>query len=325
MIVSRGSMFGLVGAMVFFGGCAGGRYYRMGSEAERQGKVHLAYENYCKAAAEHPESGTVVAAIKRVAPTAATYWESEALIAWSRGRHADSWRMAMRCLKIRPDHQGALHFVRKLESEHPDEIKPAKREWLAQGGRSLETAKAVTMEGIAGGAGEVPDTASTASEGSEALALADDPQSREGASGDSDQAKRPVTRPQSKSGSTNGADHGPSAPAIAQTATPKKTGSDREQAEDGAFLAIHTLSKDNKKYEREVLAIDGIRIRLRDTDGDPDTDLDLYDGKRRTQKIRDLKMGRSKMFRGHSGRWYRLTVLSIHHKSETVRIGIGPA
>lgn len=344
MIASRWSMLGLVGAMVLLGGCAGGKHYRLAREAEGQGNVHLAYENYCKAAAEHPNSTAVVAAIKRVAPTAATYWESEALIAWSQSRHADAWRMAMRCLKIRPDHRGALQFVRKMESEHAGEIEPARREWLAQGGRSLAKAKTVTMEAISGGVIDERDTAATSPEESESLALATEEgpaKIAEAASGDSEQvatsqpaakarttaqAKQHAPPPQSTAVATNGEKNESSPRVVIKAATPKKPGSDtREQDGDGAFLAIRTLSKRNKKFERQVLAIDGITIRLRDTDSEPDADLDLYDGDRRTQKIRDLKMGRSKMFRGHTGRWYRLTVLSIHHKSRTVRIGIGPA
>ena len=348
MIASRWSMFGLVGVMVLLGGCAGGKYYRLGNEAEREGNVHLAYENYYKAAAEQPNNATVVAAIKRVAPTAATYWESEALIAWSQSRHADAWRMGMQCLKICPDHRGVLQFVRKMESEHAEEVEPARREWLAQGGRSLAKAKTVTMEAIFGGVIDELGTATTQPEEPEALALAteekSEPEPAKGEEGTSDeseqvatsqpaakarataQAKKLAAPPQSTAVSTNGENQESSSPVVAKAATPKKPGSEtREQGEDGAFLAIRTLSKRNKKFERQVLAIDGITIRLKDTDSDPDTDLDLYDGDRRTQKIRDLKMGRSKMFRGHTGRWYRLTVLSIHHKSETVRIGIGPA
>lgn len=352
MNASRWSMRGLVGVMVFFGGCAGGEYYRLGNEAEREGNVQLAYENYCKAAAERPNNSAVVAAIKRVAPTAATYWESEALIAWSQSRHADAWRMAMRCLKIRPDHRGALQFVRKMESEHAEEIASARQEWLAQGGQSLAKAKTVTMEAICGGVIDKLGTATTQPDEPEALALATEEETEaakiaEDASGESKpvttsqpvagrttaetrtmaQAKQLAAPSQPTAVSTNGVGkEEPSHQVVTKAATPKKPSSaNREQGENGAFLAIRTLSKRNKKFERQVLAIDGITIRLRDTDSDPDVDLDLYDGDRRTQKIRDLKMGRSKMFRGHTGRWFRLTVLSIHHKTETVRIGIGPA
>ncbi len=335
MIASRWTTFGLVGAVVLLGGCGRGENYRLGTVAERQGKVHLAYESYCKAAAEHPNSSAVVAAIRRLAPTAATYWESEALIAWSQGRNADAWRMAMRCLKIRPDHRGALQFVRKMESEHAEEVEPARREWLTQGERALAKAKTVTMEAICGGVIDELDTATTQPEESEALVLATEAQPLNVAEDSSDESDQAATsRPAAKRGaapqqptavSTNGTSH-ESPKVAAKSAKPKKPGSATgEQDEDGAFLAIRTLSKRNKQYQRQVLAIEGITIRLRDTDSEPDVDLDLYDGDLRTQKIRDLKTGRSRMFLGHSGRWYRLTVLSIHHKTATVRIGIGPA
>jgi tetratricopeptide (TPR) repeat protein len=93
----------------------------------------------------------------------------------------------------------------------------------------------------------------------------------------------------------------------------------------GEFLVVRTLSKKDRRYPKQAKIIDGITVRLRDTDGDLDADLNLYDGDRRIKKIRELPIGRSQTFRGHSGKRYRLTILSIHHKSHTVRIGIKPA
>lgn len=91
------------------------------------------------------------------------------------------------------------------------------------------------------------------------------------------------------------------------------------------FLVVLTLSRKDHRYPKQARLIDGITVKLKDTDDDLDADLNLYDGKKRIKKIRELPIGRSKTFRIRSGRRYRLTILSIHHKTHTVRIGIKPA
>ncbi len=93
----------------------------------------------------------------------------------------------------------------------------------------------------------------------------------------------------------------------------------------GTLFVQRTLSKKNRRYARRALLVDGIVAKLKDTDDDLDADIDLYDGDKRITKIRSLEIGQSKTFRGHSGKRYDLTILSIHHKSHTVRIGVKPA
>jgi hypothetical protein len=68
--------------------------------------------------------------------------------------------------------------------------------------------------------------------------------------------------------------------------------------------------------------VDGIRIVLEDTDSDDQVDLDLFNGKKRIQKVRGLKQGRSQSFQGKSGDLYRLTLLSVQHKKRTVKFAV---
>ena len=95
-----------------------------------------------------------------------------------------------------------------------------------------------------------------------------------------------------------------------------------EPIEPPGFTSIHTLSLNDRRYSRMALSVDGIGVRVKDTESSGVADLDLFDGKKRIQKIRDLEVGRSQTFRGKSGALYRVTLLGVHHKSRTVRLGV---
>jgi hypothetical protein len=96
-------------------------------------------------------------------------------------------------------------------------------------------------------------------------------------------------------------------------------------ASRGEFMIITTLSRRDRLYARSARLVDGVEVRLKDTEADLEANFDLYCGKKRIKKIRDLTIGRSQIFEGVSGRLFRLTLLGIHHKSRTVRIGVKPA
>lgn len=91
------------------------------------------------------------------------------------------------------------------------------------------------------------------------------------------------------------------------------------------FLVLYTISRKDKRFPKSVEAIDGIAVRLHDTDDKPDrADLDLYQGKRRIAKFRELGEGQDDQFIGASGRRFKLTVVDVNHRTQTVRFGIGP-
>jgi hypothetical protein len=91
------------------------------------------------------------------------------------------------------------------------------------------------------------------------------------------------------------------------------------------YLIIQSLSLKDRTYPKIAVTVEGVQLRLRDTDSDLEADFDLYAGRTRIKKIRGLKIGRSQLFSGANGVPYRLTLLGIHHKSRTVRVGIKPA
>lgn len=332
----------LLAWVLLAGGCASGKSYRLGREAESLGRAHIAYDYYCKAARRKPDNAAIAEAIKRVAPTAATYWYSQARIAWSEERYEDAWRQAMRALEIRPDHADALAFVRRIETQRPDIVATARRDWLRRGSRPYGTlrrdgAPAHEKTERAASVGKAPEGADAPKK----VALADKTtESKE----NSKAVKTPgrprlplseavaratapdhksVVSPQASRATAVGEKPRPASPpppVVKPTKPPRHAVPDTPKG----YLYVCTLSKRDKRYDRRTKPIDGIVIRLRDTDGDPDVDLDLYEGERRVQKIRDLRPGRSKIFRGRSGRWYRLTVLKIFHHSRSVRLGIKP-
>lgn len=316
-------------ALACLAGCAGGKNYRLGREAERRGDVHQAYDYYCKAAKESPGDSAIATSVERLAPTAATYWHSQARIAWSEKRYADAWQMTIRCLEIRPDHSGAIEFIDKLEGEHPSAVASARQDWLRRGSQSLTVAKRDGVQVASGRPGMTNprpqlkakpkiNTSKSASKSRNNKAKAAKPQKtlKKERIAKADKPRSPTLSrgpaPQRRE----------ERPKSVQAESVK--GSERPPG-DGEYLVIRTLSKRDKRFKRRAKAVDGIAIKLKDTEEEQDVDLDLYQGDRRVQKIRNLKMGRSKIFRGRSGKWYRLTVLKVHHKSHTVRIGIKSA
>ncbi|MFQ5502472.1 MAG: hypothetical protein ACE5EQ_09260 [Phycisphaerae bacterium] len=122
-------------------GCVDNHAYRLGREAERRGYAHTAYEYYYRAATQQPGNPEIAGAIKRVAPTAATYWDAKSRSAAAEGRYGDAWCFTMRCLDILPSYPSALRLNLKLMTEHKKEIGPARYNWIRYGRRSLARAK----------------------------------------------------------------------------------------------------------------------------------------------------------------------------------------
>jgi hypothetical protein len=131
----------LVYILVLTAGCSKGRAYRLGRDAEKHGEAHVAYAYYCQAAVRRPDDGTISASIRRLNPAAATFWRQHAREAASQRRYADAWRMAMRCLRIRPDDADAAALVRELESKHSMAVAWARQAYERGGPRTLAVAQ----------------------------------------------------------------------------------------------------------------------------------------------------------------------------------------
>lgn len=82
------------------------------------------------------------------------------------------------------------------------------------------------------------------------------------------------------------------------------------------------LSREDKRYQKQVTVMDGILVRLRDTDGDPvDADFEITAGSFRV-KPDDVPAGGKIAIRGASGRKYIMTITWIDDDQETVHFSI---
>ncbi len=294
-------------------GCADGKYYQLGKTAEQKGDSAAAYDYYCRAGAKQ-RSGAVAGGLARTRADAAAQSERAGLAAMDQGRYDNAWRWFMRTLEIQPDHPTAAQLVRKLENEHSSEVAAARQEWLMHGALALGP----SMREEIAAAESSPLPAPQKQPYSEVISsLASVPPAR---------IPAPPPRIEAKESAT----HKKEAPKVPESAANPPMESLPRQSDSrpispagpGDYLAVHTLSLKDRRYPRMVIAVDGIGVKLKDTDSDGEVDMDLFDGTKRVQKVRDLELGRSQTFRGKSGELYRLTLIGVHHKSETVKIGV---
>ncbi len=284
------------------GGCAGGKEFQTGWQAERRKQFHVAYEYYCKAAEKSPSNRVISGAIARVAAKAARHWEDQAHAAVKAGRYDEAWRFFMRALEIRPDHPSAAHLIRQLEREHPQEVTVAKHEWLRGVPASIARAEQPAEPAAPSSNAQPPATQPTPP--TEPLAYA----------GPDKRAPELPRRPST----------GPGAPSHPRQAAPTGPGPASRPAR--AFIVVHTISRDDHRYQKIIEAIDGLFVKVKDTDPRPlDADLEVYLGTKQISKFKDLQVGNVRVVTGRSGRWYKLVVLKILDDKETVQFGIRQA
>ncbi len=352
-------------AAVSITGCSDGNSssVRQARVAEERGEAHVAYDHYCAAAKQRPEDAGLAASIKRLAPTAATYWESQARIAESQGDHAEAWRRGMKSLLIRPDQPGMAEYVNRLESEHPDAIASSRQQWMNSGRIQVAAAPNDLSEVESPAAQEPVVTASAAPLPSAASNTRNrDADDREAArrremerrqrERDDAAKQRAAREAELKRTREREAQERKERDRAAQErrerdrqiaearrqerarkdakAAPKTLVEDVEpQPSEGEgvseFAVLYTLSRDEDQHPKRVRLADGIYMKLRDVDDDRTVGMDLDDGKDRVQKIRDLKVGQSKLFRGRSGKWFRFTLIEVRPEVETIRVGVKPA
>jgi hypothetical protein len=128
---------GMTFCLALVAGCSAGKEYDVARKAELAGDAPKAYDGYLKAAEKHSGDGGVIGGLKRTAPAAANFWESEAILAANEGRYDDAWRMWMRVLEIQPGHPTAPGVIRQLERDHGSAIALARADYLRGGSRTL--------------------------------------------------------------------------------------------------------------------------------------------------------------------------------------------
>lgn len=273
-------------------GCAGRTAYQRGIEAEQRGEAHLAFAYYAKAAQSSPSNGSYVRAIRRLGPEAADQWLSLARTAEADRRYGDAWKAAMRCLLVQPDHSAALAFIDALEGRHGAMIAGVRRAWMQSGAASL----AIDADARTADARNEVRTGSPTTFGA----------------GDAGGAA-----PQPPGGFPKS---GVRRLHVGRTQVARPRDADAASNHDGRV--VHWLGGD--RSAREIETVGGVRIRLRDVNRDG-VDLDLFDGRRRIQKIRELRAGESKLMLSPAGAWYRLTVLELDQDADRVRIELSRA
>ncbi len=350
----------LVATMLLAVGCDGGKSFSEARKAEERGDPHVAYDQYCKAAVES-RGGATASGLVRVRGGASAYWESQALLEMDAGHYGESWRMFMKALEIQPDSTTTARMIRQLELQHGEAIAEARTEWMQRGSVALASTLRPRRRGTVEPAPILTsDEKQPTEESTIALALPPKKESDSSApdvgakrraepavtpvpEGKTDESpktaveepretavqltpapvepipeEKPIVRPttQSPEPKPRPVPRKPSRPAIRREPVRVSGPSD--------FLVMQSLSLKDRSLSRGTTGVEGISVLLKDTDDD-EADFDLFAGKERIKKIRDLKLGRSQVFAGQSGTLYRLTLLGIHHKSGTVRVGIRPA
>lgn len=325
-------------------GCGGGRNADLARQAEERGDPAVAYDYYCRAAQDHRGSLTVADGLERTRPAAAAYWERLALTAADEGRYADAWRCWMRTIEIQPDHATAAQMIRQLETEHSTQIATARDDWLKRGNPALPKAQLEPRRTVAdAGRGAAPAESSRATTPAGSVTSADS--STFAAREPVRQPAKPQPRPRRPESSA--ADRTPREPTAINAARsadaaslpedepvvyaerPVKKpamqgGASSPAGSETAFEVVRTYSLHDQRFPRTGGAIDGITLKLKDTDEDDgiiEVDVDLLKGGERIRKVRELRVGRSLTFRGASGQTYRMTIISAHHRTHTVRIG----
>ena len=306
---------------------------RRGMQAERAGADHVAYDHFRAAAARDPDSRTAAAGIRRTSEGAARHWEDRAHKALEAGDHAAAWKHLMHVLAIRPDHPSAADLVRKLEEEHPGELGRARDAWLARGERALVVAEPAERPGpgpaepaVTGAPGEAvaeaapetpapPRTERVAERPGRQVARPPAEPPRERRRVEVRPPRRQPPRPERRAGERR-------FPPTEHRPGPRPTAEHGRRRE---LLVTGIVSHEDRRYPRMTETLDGLFVRVRDTDDDPDADLEVFLGRQRIAKKKNMRVGDGLTVVGHSGRRYVVVVLSIYDETETVRFGIRPA
>ncbi len=245
----------------------------------------------------------------------------------------------MRTIEIQPDHATAAQMIRQLEAEHSMQIASAREDWLQRGNASLPRAQLEPRRAVADARRDPAPDDSEAKPAGETLAARDlresraparqpskpQPRARRTGSSKTDRTQRESTAERQIDAAVPAPMDEPVDDAERPARTPPKQGdAARPAASDAAFEVVRTYSLHDQRFPRTGDAIDGITLKLKDTDEDDgviEVDVDLFKSGERIRKVRELRVGRSLTFRGASGQTYRMTIISAHHRTHTVRIG----
>jgi len=108
----------------------------------------------------------------------------------------------------------------------------------------------------------------------------------------------------------------------AAASTPAVGDAKPESAPRATHLFRGALSRDDRRYKKQLAVLDGITIKLKDTSRKPlEADVEIISGKSKSRHKKVPVGGRVEM-RGLSGRTYVMTVVWIDHDQETVHFSL---
>ena len=321
---------GLIALAAAGGGCVSPAVFSQAERAEATGDYYGAYVIYCAAARANPSSGKVRSALDRVAPLAAQGWVGAARDFERRGQYDLAWQCYIRSLLIRPSDEAALAGIRKLESEHADQVAATRTAWERYGERSLQTGgvewkRAATAQTPAGD--DAPELSAQAEIGSPdhaAAAATDDEPAAPRAEEQLPAAPAPAAADARRTAQAPRRPAVEPKPVVASTAAADAPVADTSQQGKDGFLTTAIASCEDDRFPDVALLLDEIRIRVLDTDPGPDADVSVYRGRRRVHKIRNWRVGESVGITGASGRAYEIRLISIFDATESIRVGIRP-
>jgi len=315
--------------------------------AELVGNYHRAYDLYVQAAEVNHRSRLLEMAISRLAPQAASHWETQAHRAMDQQDYAEAWRLFMRVLEIRPDHPSAPHLIRRIERDHPDAVAPIRTAWLRSG--SLALRGPGTRLARAERPARTPAVPQPRPEASPRKPVAPTPVAPAPTKPPTvSPGKVPTTAPKGRlrpPGDRVATALPPGYPgrrSAARPSTPKAlrpvptTRPSRQRPgvvpipsrtvparpSPSEYLTVRTLSEKDRRFPKKVELLDGLVVELRDTDDDPEADYNVYLHGKRIAKCKGVEPHERRAVFGRSGRRYELVLLEINDRRQTVRVGI---
>jgi len=295
----------LIGLACGIGGCAPRATLRKGKIAEMEGNYYKAYVFYCDAARDRPSSRAVHAALAHVTPLASRQWLNVGRGFEQRGDIGLAWRAYMRSLLIWPPGATALAAIRRIERDHADEIADSRTAWQRYGERSLQVGP-LDLEAQSWARGHSSDEAEPT-----------------GADPDAEPADKPnppaTSPPPDARKQTRALAPLPPSEDVAGASPAQKTASPPVPS---AFLTVAIASRDNRRFPKTVSLGDDIRVRVLDTHKDPKVDLAIYLGQRQIEKVQNVRERESILVIGRSGLEYRVEVIHIDDRTESVEVGL---
>jgi len=312
------------------GGC--GKNFDQARQLERDGQLHLAYEEYRRAAIAHHDSRAVAGGLARTSGKAVEYWRRRAREAAGEGDWDQAAKFHLKVLQIRPDDLRSILALRKIERDHPEDVALA-QEALDLGVLSDELMALAGTEVPP----EVPDSADPNRPAPGPAPAKKPPAKPEQKTPPKAPPAKPPAKAVEPAKPKAPAKPGPKAPPkpkarpkpkvqpVAATDPHRQTPAVRWEpgAAKSEFLKTVRVSRDDDRYPKKRDLAGGLAVKVKDTDKSPlDADMEVYLGRKRIGRYKDLPEETVIEVLDESGRPLEIVIISIYDPDETVTVGL---